>query len=119
MSAGRDSGRLLGATASADQAFTLLARFPGSQAEKTQLLERLAKELSSRMGNWSVERVGTADDGSIVYAGAMVKRSDRPMLVIKADGTIATGVLGTHVTFGGADGSITCRWDVGGWKTWR
>ena len=117
--AGPESGRLLGAAPSPDEAITLLARFPGSPAEKAQLLERLAKELSSRIGNWSAERFGTAGDGSIVYAGATVKRSDRPMLVIKADGTIATGVLGTHVTVGAADHTITCHWDVDGWKTWR
>src|SRR5215468_156370 len=79
---GRDSGWLLGDQPTPDEAFALLARSAASPPEKAQLLERLAKELNSRIGNWSAERFGTAGDGSIVYAGAMVKRSDRPMLVI-------------------------------------
>jgi len=117
--AGRDSGWLLGEPPTVDEALTLVARAAASPAEKAQLLERLAKELNARIGNWSVERFGAAADGSIVYAGALVKRGDRPMLVIRTDGAIATGALGKHVTFGAGDGTIACDWDAAGWKLRR
>jgi len=109
---------LLGDRPSAAEAMRFLTRVPATQTEKAQLLERLAKELNSRIGNWTIERFGTATDGSIVYAGAMVKRSERSLIVIRPDGTIAAGILGTHITQGAADNAIVCRWDLDGWKTW-
>lgn len=107
---------LLGPNPTGPDVFSQVARHPGSQQQKATYFELLAKELKAKT-QWTAEKMGVADDGSIIWRGEKQPKA----LVISPEGKVFTGTWGKQIKVLPVNGqpTLVVDWDMPGWKEWK